>query len=179
MKLNILIVDDDKTLLSALKTVLVKENNVTICNDGKKAIELCQNKKFDLIITDLMMPGANGLEVLTESRKIDPDSLVVLITGFASLEKAQRFVTHLFTTLDHENGGEVAQNLSRMYAYIINETEGVKGTKDTEKLNAIIKILGNIRAGWAGLRDSGVSGTKKAPQAATETAAADGFVVTA
>ena len=88
MKLNILIVDDDKTLLSALKTVLVKENNVTICNDGKKAIELCQNKKFDLIITDLMMPGANGLEVLTESRKIDPDSLVVLITGFASLETA-------------------------------------------------------------------------------------------
>ena len=88
MKLNILIVDDDKTLLSALKTVLVKENNVTICNDGKKAIELCQNKKFDLIITDLMMPGASGLEVLTETRKIDPDCLVVLITGFASLETA-------------------------------------------------------------------------------------------
>ena len=88
MKLNILIVDDDKTILSALKTVLDRENNVTICNDGKKAIQLCRNKKFDLIITDLMMPGANGLEVLTESRKIDPDSLVILITGFASLETA-------------------------------------------------------------------------------------------
>ncbi len=88
MKLNLLIVDDDKTLLSALKTVFDQENNVTICNDGKKAIDLCQNRKFDLIITDLMMPGANGLEVLTESRKIDPDSLVVLITGFASLETA-------------------------------------------------------------------------------------------
>ncbi len=88
MKLKILIVDDDKTLLSALKTVFDQENEVTICNDGKKAIELCRNHKFDLIITDLMMPGANGLEVLTETRKIDPDSLVVLITGFASLETA-------------------------------------------------------------------------------------------
>ncbi len=88
MKLKILIVDDDKTLLSALKTVLDQENNVTVCNDGNKAIELCKNEKFDLIITDLMMPGASGLEVLTETRKIDPDSLVVLITGFASLETA-------------------------------------------------------------------------------------------
>jgi len=99
--------------------------------------------------------------------------------GFASLEKAQRFVTHLFTTLDHENGGEVAENLSRMYAYIINETEGVKGTKDTNKLGAIIKILGNIRSGWAGLRDNDVAGDKKAPQEATETSGVDGFAVTA
>ena len=68
--------------------ILDKENNVTVCNDGNKAIELCRNEKFDLIITDLMMPGASGLEVLTETRKIDPDSLVVLITGFASLETA-------------------------------------------------------------------------------------------
>lgn len=88
MKLKILIVDDDKTLLSALKSVLDQENSVTVCNDGKKAIDLCKNENFDLIITDLMMPGANGLEVLTETRKIDPDSLVVLITGFASLETA-------------------------------------------------------------------------------------------
>ena len=88
MKLKILIVDDDKTLLSALKTVLDQENYVTVCNNGKKAIELCQNEKFDLIITDLMMPGASGLEVLTETKKIDPGSLVVLITGFASLETA-------------------------------------------------------------------------------------------
>ncbi|MBN1904136.1 MAG: response regulator [Deltaproteobacteria bacterium] len=88
MKLRLLIVDDDRTLLSALKTVFDQENVVTVCNDGKKAIDLCRNEKFDLIITDLMMPGANGLEVLTETRKIDPDCLVVLITGFASLETA-------------------------------------------------------------------------------------------
>jgi DNA-binding NtrC family response regulator len=89
MELKILIVDDDKKLLSSLKAILAGENNnITICNDGQKAIQLCQNEKYDLIITDLMMPGANGLEVFKESRKIEPDTLVVLITGFASLETA-------------------------------------------------------------------------------------------
>ena len=99
--------------------------------------------------------------------------------GFASLEKAQRFVTHLFTTLDHENGGEVADNLGKMYAFIINETEGIKGTKDTTKLGAIIKMLGNIRSGWAGLKDSDLE-RRQAPRKETpEPVSADGFVATA
>lgn len=87
--LKILIVDDDRKLLSVLKTILTKgKNDVSTCNDGQKAIELCRTQEFDLIITDLMMPGAGGLEVLKEARKIEPDTLVILITGFASLETA-------------------------------------------------------------------------------------------
>lgn len=89
MQLKILIVDDDRKLLSVLKTILAGEkDDVTLCYNGKNAIDMCRNSKFDLIITDLMMPGANGMEVLKESRKIDPDSLVILMTGFASLETA-------------------------------------------------------------------------------------------
>jgi len=87
--LNILIVDDDKNLLSVLKTILVEENNdVTTSSDGETAIGLIRKTKFDLVITDLMMPGTDGLKVLREARKIDPDILVILITGFASLETA-------------------------------------------------------------------------------------------
>jgi DNA-binding NtrC family response regulator len=87
--LNLLIVDDDKNLLSVLKTILVEENhNVSTCSDGEMAIRLCKRAKFDLVITDLMMPGTNGLEVLREVRKIDQDILVILITGFGSLETA-------------------------------------------------------------------------------------------
>ena len=89
MELRILIVDDDKKLLSALKALLNQEGNeVTTCDEGQKAIDLCCSKKFDLIITDLMMPGASGLDVLKKTRIIDPDILVILITGFASLETA-------------------------------------------------------------------------------------------
>jgi len=89
MNLNILIVDDDKKLLSVLKTIFEKEEyEVTTCSDGLQAIKMCREHRFDLIITDLMMPGANGLEVLKETRKTDPNILVILITGFASLETA-------------------------------------------------------------------------------------------
>lgn len=90
MKLKILVVDDDRKLLSVLKTILTEEdeNEVTLCSDGQKAINIFRENTFDLIITDLIMPGANGLEVLKETRKIDPDILVILITGFGSLETA-------------------------------------------------------------------------------------------
>lgn len=87
--MKILIVDDDKNLLSVLKAILSEENNeVSTCSDGQTAVDLFRKTKFDLIITDLMMPGTNGLEVLREAHKIDPDILVILITGFASLETA-------------------------------------------------------------------------------------------
>ena len=87
--MKILIVDDDKNLLSVLKTILAEENHdISTSSDGQTAIDLFRKTKFDLVITDLMMPGTNGLEVLREVRKIDPDILVILITGFASLETA-------------------------------------------------------------------------------------------
>lgn len=89
MGINILVVDDDKKLLSVLKTLLEEgKNSVSICSDGLEAIKKVSEQKYDLIITDLMLPGTDGLEVLKESRQIQPDILVILITGFASLETA-------------------------------------------------------------------------------------------
>jgi len=89
LKLKSLIVDDDKKLLPVLKSLLLEEGHeVTTCDDGATAIQRCRQEKYDLIITDLMMPGASGLDVLKESRKLFPETLVILITGFASLESA-------------------------------------------------------------------------------------------
>ena len=89
MSLKILIVDDDRKLLSVMRNIFTEEGHeVDTCSDGLEAINRCVDMKYDMIITDLMMPGADGLEVLKETRKIDPDIIVVLITGFASLETA-------------------------------------------------------------------------------------------
>lgn len=89
MPLTVLIVDDDKRLLSVLKGLLTEENHeVTTCSNGLDAIHLFSERQFDLVITDLMMPGAGGMEVLKETRKISPETLVILITGFASIESA-------------------------------------------------------------------------------------------
>ena len=78
-KLKILIVDDDKKLLSLLESLLLEEKHeVVTCQSGLEAIKKCQEQHFDLLITDLMMPGASGIEVLKESRKNQPDCLVII-----------------------------------------------------------------------------------------------------
>ncbi len=89
LSLRTLIVDDDKRLLSVLKSLLSEEGHVvTTFIDGQEAIDACKNTPFDLVISDLMLPGASGIEVLKACRHSHPSTLVVLITGFASLETA-------------------------------------------------------------------------------------------
>ena len=93
MESKIMIVDDDKNLLSVLNTLFTEENYaVTTCSDGLQAIKKCRAEHFDLVITDVMMPGASGLEVLREVKRSDPNVLVILITGFASLETAVKAI---------------------------------------------------------------------------------------
>lgn len=72
--------------------------------------------------------------------------------GYNELEKARRFVTHLYTTLNLEEGGEVAANLARLYAFVISEIDSVQATKDLEHLEKIADVLRNVRDGWAGLK---------------------------
>ncbi|HUV30198.1 MAG TPA: flagellar export chaperone FliS [Acidobacteriota bacterium] len=73
--------------------------------------------------------------------------------GHEHLEHARRFVTHLYTTLDFERGGEIAERLGALYAFLINQTDLVQATKDLSVIHSNIKILKNIREGWVGIRD--------------------------
>ena len=73
--------------------------------------------------------------------------------GRDSLENARRFVVHLFTTLDHQRGGELADHLGQLYSFVINETSVVAATKDQKRISDIIKILDNLRQGWLGLKE--------------------------
>ena len=88
MEFSILIVDDDTNLLSVLKTLFVESHAVTTCSDGSEAVEICKKRHFDVVLSDIIMPGASGLDVLKQVRKSDPNTIVILITGFASLETA-------------------------------------------------------------------------------------------
>jgi DNA-binding NtrC family response regulator len=89
MDFRILIVDDDRNLVSVLGSALADEaHHVVTCSNGLDAIQRCREKPFDLVITDIMMPGASGLDVIREVKKMAPETLVILITGFASLETA-------------------------------------------------------------------------------------------
>ncbi len=60
--------------------------DVTAANDGAEGISLIEKDIYDLIITDIKMPGATGFEVLNKSKEVSPETLVIMITAFGTLE---------------------------------------------------------------------------------------------
>ena len=89
LQIKILIVDDDKIIADILKDLLSERGrSVDVCHDGLAAIERIQKNFYDLIIVDLVMPRVGGLDVLKYARKINPDVIVIIITGYASVETA-------------------------------------------------------------------------------------------
>ncbi len=93
-------------------------------------------------------------------------------TGYEHLEKAKTFVVHLYTTLDNEQGGEIAENLGKLYSFIVNQTNVVEATKDLSDIDDVISVLTNLRAGWSELKQQEA---KTAPAAATEPIPSGGF----
>ncbi|MFC1848961.1 response regulator [candidate division CSSED10-310 bacterium] len=86
---NILVIDDEESVRASLAKILQNEgHNVRICSNGQEALALISTHLFDLVITDLKMQGLDGIEVLEEVKKIQPGTLVIIITGYASLESA-------------------------------------------------------------------------------------------
>ncbi len=86
---NILIVDDEKSMRDFLRIMLKKEGfDVSVAENGKEAIQLVRSEPFDLVLTDMKMPGAEGLDVLKEVNKASPHTPVILITAYATTESA-------------------------------------------------------------------------------------------
>ena len=78
-----------------------------------------------------------------------------LQAGYEELERARKFLVHLYTTLDHDRGGEVAENLARLYTYVISQIDSTQATKDLNLIESNIKILDNLRDGWKQLKAQG------------------------
>ena len=88
-RIKILIIDDEKAVADILEDFLSdKGKSIDTCYDGLTGIECIQNNLYDLIIVDLVMPKVGGLDILRYAKKTNPDVLVIIITGHASLETA-------------------------------------------------------------------------------------------
>ena len=85
----ILIAEDHEVARKSIKEFLQQEGyRVEEAADGDAAIEAINNSDFDLVITDLKMPAASGLDVLKHAREISPNTLVIVTTAFGSVESA-------------------------------------------------------------------------------------------
>jgi len=86
---RILVVDDDRAVRSVLQVNLGKSGmDVTAVEDPQKALKLLHEAPYDLVLTDVKMPGATGLELLVKSRAAWPDMPVVVMTGYGSVADA-------------------------------------------------------------------------------------------
>ncbi len=86
---KILIVDDERSMQDVLSIMLKRAGyGVTVASDGEEAIGHVTKEIFDLVITDLKMPKVGGLEVLRAVKEVSPDTVVLVITAFASTESA-------------------------------------------------------------------------------------------
>jgi DNA-binding NtrC family response regulator len=85
---RVLVVDDKDTMVKLLARVLSPEFDVTTAADGTRALGVIGSRPFDVVISDIRMPGADGMAVLTETRRVQPDTEVILMTGFATVQAA-------------------------------------------------------------------------------------------
>ncbi len=86
---RLLIAEDDKALAALLHEYLSEGQYVVdVCHRGDEALACLQEQSYDLILTDIVMPGADGLTLLNTVKHQDMDSLVILMTGYSGIEDA-------------------------------------------------------------------------------------------
>jgi len=87
---NILVADDDSVMRDSLKQILKRNNrfSITVCCDGEDALAKIKETSFDLAITDLKMPKMDGLELVRKIKEHSPNTIVVVMTAYATVETA-------------------------------------------------------------------------------------------
>lgn len=87
---NILIIDDEDIVLKSCVRILKNESyDIDTVQSGEEGLKRIAEKEFDIVITDLKMPGLSGMDVLAELKKNHPEILVIIFTGFATVENAR------------------------------------------------------------------------------------------
>ncbi|MDP3023943.1 MAG: response regulator [candidate division Zixibacteria bacterium] len=90
MKHTILVVDDEKEICNLFQDTLVQEGyQVLTATNGKEAVSLGKQNRFDLALLDIKMPGMDGIEVFQKLKKVKKDMQVIILTGYGTLKTAK------------------------------------------------------------------------------------------
>lgn len=92
-KTKILVVDDEEVVrLSHIRTLASMHCNVEVVRDGAEALQVMEQRPADVVLLDLRMPGMDGMSVLKMIKQRWPDTEVVIITGYPTVETAKEAV---------------------------------------------------------------------------------------
>src|SRR6266545_6891750 len=86
---RVLVVDDEQSVATTIKAILELDgNHVTAVTSGTEALNQLREHEFDVVLTDLRLDDLDGIEVLRETQRLWPDTVAIMLTGYASLESA-------------------------------------------------------------------------------------------
>lgn len=140
---KILIIDDEKSIRNSLKEILEYEKHQTIlASDGAEGINLVKQNNFDLILCDIKMPKIDGIEVLEEIMKRNPEIPVIMISGHGNIETAVEAIKKgAFDFI------EKPLDLNRLLITVRNATDKSNLIVETKKLkqeiNRKYEMIGN------------------------------------
>ena len=174
---HILIIDDEKTQAEALAESLTKIGyNCTTVLSGSEGLEIIRKDKIDIVITDLILHDLDGMVILKETKKISPETEVILITGYGSVENAvtamqKGAATYLLKPVNIDHLRAVVDKATEKLCLVrrnmelhkeLEEKFGFAGiTGNSQQMHRIFHILKQISSTTATVLIVGESGTGK------------------
>ncbi|MHC1739179.1 MAG: sigma-54-dependent transcriptional regulator [Ignavibacteriaceae bacterium] len=159
--MKILIIEDEKITRISLSNTLMKEGfDVFAAEDGKQGLELLHSKSPEIIISDLRLPDASGIDILSAAISKNPDTKVILITAYATVETAVEALKlgaydYLTKPFSPEKLLAILRNIRQLQNVLIENTELkskiqfleekpiVGNSKETRKLRETIRHIAN------------------------------------
>jgi DNA-binding NtrC family response regulator len=145
MAARLLIVEDEETLRESLKRVLLREGyDVTAVESAESASGISEEGFFDLIITDIILPGITGIELLKKIKEKIPEQIIIIMTAYASLETAVEALRagaydYIVKPVMHEEIKQIVRNALRQGALL---EENLFLRKQLERRYDINRIIG-------------------------------------
>jgi DNA-binding NtrC family response regulator len=116
MSKSILIVEDEETLRESIKRIFTKEGfTVDAAESAEQGLSLLETNAYDLIISDIILPGMDGIEMLTRVREQIPDQLFIVVTAYASLDTSVKALRagaydYIMKPIIHEEIKQIVRN---------------------------------------------------------------------
>ena len=177
IKPQILLVDDDQSVLDGLKKILTQDGyGVSTASSGYEALNLLSKRGFDIILTDMKLPGMGGLSLIQEIRKKNEPVAIVVITAYSSVKTAVDAIKcgaddYLTKPLNIEELQVVLEKLWERQQLIVQNLILKEKLKDKYKfseligcsprMDGIFKMIGDVSSSMASVLITGETGTGK------------------
>ena len=176
-KISILIVDDEESVRDSLSNWFIEDGySVECAENAKKALHMLEDREFDIILADIKMPGMDGMEMHRRIRALNRDSIVIIMTAFASVDTAVQALKdgafdYITKPFDPDDLSHLIRNAAAQIA-LRTENEALRRRVTTlediddligqsEAIGKVLKQIENVAQSNSSVIITGESGTGK------------------